>query len=66
MTAVFEAIVDGVSKKKDGTMSIRLGTQELTPEQTAAVFTMGNGLVKVTFEEVELGNFKVNENGHWD
>ena len=37
----FSVIIDGVSKKKDSTLSIKLGTQELPPEDTAKIFELG-------------------------
>lgn len=36
----FSAIIDGVTAKKDRTLSIRLGTQELTTDDTAHIFDM--------------------------
>lgn len=41
-TIQFQAIIDGVTLKKDGTLTIKLGTQELSPEETAHIFEKGN------------------------
>ena len=53
-TAQFSSIIDGVSKKKDGTLSIKLGTQELGPEETATIFEMGNKQIWTAFAECPL------------
>lgn len=53
-TARFEGIIDGVSKKKDSTLSIKIGTQELLPDETAKIFDMGNKLVYVHIAESPL------------
>lgn len=53
-TAQFSAIIDGVSKKKDSTLSIKLGTQELSSEETATIFDFGNQQIWVAFAEVFL------------
>jgi hypothetical protein len=34
----FSGMIDGVTAKKDRTLSIKLGTQELPPEDTAKIF----------------------------
>lgn len=53
-TAQFSAIIDGVTKKKDGTLSIKLGTQELSPEETAVIFEMGNRQIYAGFSETPI------------
>jgi len=53
-TAQFSAIIDGVAKKKDNTLSIKLGTQELSPEETSTLFSFGNKQIWVAFKEVPL------------
>ena len=50
----FSCIIDGVSKKKDGTLSIKLGTQELPPQDTAEIFEMGNKQIWAVFCETGL------------
>lgn len=47
----FQAIVDGVTKKKDGTLSVKLGTQELSPTDTAKIFEFGNQQIWTAFAE---------------
>lgn len=53
-TVQFQAILDGVTKKKDGTLSLKLGTQELDSEETARLFDFGNKQIWVAFAETEL------------
>jgi len=50
----FHVIIDGVNKKKDSTLSIKLGTNELNPEETAKIFAMGNQQVWCVLSETEL------------
>lgn len=57
----FSAIIDGVSKKKDATLSIKLGTQELSPEDTAKIFEMGNKQIYVAFAETEITKLDIPE-----
>lgn len=54
MITQFSAIVDGVTKKKDGTLSIKLGTQELSPEETAELFKFGNQQLWVAFKDTPV------------
>lgn len=58
------SIIDGISKKKDGTLSIRLGTQEMGAEETAEIFKFGNGYIWTAFcesamvpEDIKLPDF---------
>ena len=55
----FAAIVDGVLLKKDSTLSIRLGTQELSAEDTAEIFKLGNKQIYVGFAETAITNLEV-------
>ena len=50
----FSAMIDGVTKKKDGTLSIKLGTQELGPKDTAIIFDFGNKQIWNAICETEL------------
>jgi len=50
----FQAIVDGVQTRKDGTLSIKLGTQELGPEESAHVFHYANKLSWVAIKEMPV------------
>lgn len=49
----FQAQVDGLNKKKDNTISIKLGTQELSAEDAAYIFDM-SGIVYVGMKELPL------------
>lgn len=46
--------IDGVTKKKDGTLSIKLGTQEMSPEETSMIFAFGNQQIWTAFSETEM------------
>jgi len=50
----FNSVIDGVQKKKDGTLSIKLGTQELKAKETALIFDMGNKYIHTVFSEVDV------------
>jgi len=50
----FPAIVDGVTKKKDGTLKLILGTPELSPNETAHIFELGNQQIWAAFDETAL------------
>ncbi len=43
------ATLDGVSSKKDNTLSMRFGTQELTPDQKLAIFEGQNAFGVLVF-----------------
>ncbi len=55
----FSAIVDGVSLKKDSTLSIRLGTQEMSPEEAADIFKLGNKQIWVGMSETAITKLDV-------
>lgn len=55
----FSAIVDGIAKKKDGTLSIKLGTQELDSQDTAALFSFGNQQIWAAFAPVPLSEKEI-------
>lgn len=46
--------IDGVTKKKDGTLSIKLGTQEMTAEETSKIFDFGNQQIWTAFSNTSL------------
>lgn len=50
----FSAQIDGVTAKKDRTLSIKLGTQELPAEDTAHIFEMQGKQIWVAMAETEL------------
>ena len=56
----FAAIIDSVTKKKDGTLSIRLGTQELGPTDTAEVFQYGNQQIWTAFSDIPMEQESIN------
>lgn len=51
MIIQFSAQLDGVTQKKDRTLSIKLGTQELLPEETAKIFEHGGHQLWVALAE---------------
>ena len=53
-TISFSAILDGVNLKKDGTLSLKIGTQELQPEETAEIFKLGNKQIYTAFSETHI------------
>lgn len=55
----FSAIIDGVTAKKDGTLTIRLGTQELNPNETSEIFKFANKQIWVGFAETAITNLDV-------
>lgn len=56
----FSAIVDGVTVKKDSTISLKLGLQELPPEDTAQIFHYGNKQIWVALAETSLTEADIN------
>ena len=59
-TIQFSTIIDGVSKKKDSTLTIKLGTQELSPEDTAQIFELGNKQVWCALSETTITKDSLN------
>lgn len=55
----FSAIIDGVSAKKDSTLTIRLGTQELSPEDTSQIFKFANKQIWVGIAETSITKLDV-------
>lgn len=55
----FSAIIDGVSAKKDSTLTIRLGTQELSPNDTAEIFKFANKQIWVGLAETAITRLDV-------
>jgi len=54
MIIQFSALIDGVNSKKDKTISIKLGTQELSPEHMAKIFEHQGHQIWVAMAEHEL------------
>jgi len=48
---MFSAIIDGVSTKKDRTLSIKLGTQELDADETSKIFALQGLQIYVVMSE---------------
>lgn len=55
----FSAIIDGVNAKKDSTLTIRLGTQELSPIDTAEIFKFANKQIWVGMSETGITKLDV-------
>ena len=45
------AIIDGVSSKKDRSLTIKLGTPELNPQDTAQLFNLANSQVWIAIAD---------------
>lgn len=54
MIVQFSAQIDGVTAKKDKTLSVKLGTQELQPEDTSKIFELHGKQIWVAVAEIEL------------
>ena len=54
MILQFSSQIDGVTAKKDRTLSIKLGTQELSPEDTSKIFELNSKQIWVAMAETEL------------
>lgn len=57
----FSAQVDGVTAKKDKTLSLKLGTQELTSEETSYIFDLMNKQIWIGMAETALESLDVPE-----
>jgi hypothetical protein len=55
----FGAAVEGVSTRKDKTLTIRLGTQELPGETAGQLFGMQNAFVYVALKEEDFGRDEI-------
>lgn len=55
----FPAIIDSVHLKKDSTLAVKFGTQELSPEDTAKIFDYGNKQVWVGIAEAPITKLDV-------
>ena len=56
----FSGIIDGVTAKKDRTLSIKIGTQELPPEETAKIFEHQGQQLFIGMAETELTREQLN------
>lgn len=57
----FSSVIDGVTAKKDRTLSVKLGTQELSPEDTSYLFDMMGKQVYVAVAETPVERLDVPE-----
>lgn len=57
----FSAIIDGVTAKKDKTLSIRLGSQELPTDDTAHIFDLMGKQVWIGIAETSIEAMEVPE-----
>lgn len=57
----FSAQIDGVTAKKDKTLSIRLGTQELTSDDTSHIFDLMGKQVWLAIAETSIESLEVPE-----
>lgn len=48
------AILDSIRSRKDKTLSLNLGLPELTPEDTASLFTMANSQIWLALSPVSM------------
>lgn len=58
--AQFEVIVDGVTRKKDGTLSLKLGTNEMDSIDTAKIFDFGGKMIWCALAELPFQEGDVN------
>ena len=52
---IFGAIIDGVASRKDKTLTIRIGTQELPPDKAGQLFGLQNAAVWVAIKVEDFG-----------
>lgn len=56
---VFGAIIDGVATRKDKTLTVRIGTQELSGETAGELFGLQNALVFVAIKVEDFGKEEI-------
>ena len=52
---IFGAVIDGVASRKDKTITLRIGTQELPPEIAGQLFGLQNAMVYVAIKVEDFG-----------
>lgn len=57
----FSAQIDGVNAKKDRTLSLRLGTQELTTDDTAHIFDLMGKQIFIAIGETPIESMEIPE-----
>jgi hypothetical protein len=60
MIIQFSGIIDSIHSKKDRTLSVRLGTQELSSEETAKIFDHQGHLIWVAIAEGSMATEDLN------
>lgn len=60
MIIQFSSQIDGVTAKKDKTLSIKLGTQELPPEEMAKIFEHQGHQIWVAIAESDIAEDQLN------
>lgn len=61
MKIQFSAIIDNISAKKDKTLSIKLGTQEMSSEEASHILDLMQKQIWVGFAETEIEELEVPE-----
>lgn len=56
---VFAATVENITTRKDKTLKITIGTQELPPEKMAALFAMQNNIGYVAIKAEDFGRAEI-------
>jgi hypothetical protein len=52
---IIAAQIEGIATRKDGTLLLRFGTQELSPEKMADVFGLKNGMCYLAIKVEDFG-----------
>jgi hypothetical protein len=60
MIVQFSAIIDSIVAKKDGTLSLRLGTQEMAADDTAKIFEHRGHQLWIGVAEAEMSSEDLN------
>lgn len=55
----FSGIVDGISLRKDSTLTIKIGTQEMSPSESAEIFKFGNKQVWIGISEIAISKLDI-------
>ena len=63
MKITMPVYVEGISTRKDGSLKLVFGTQELPPEQSAILFGLGNQLGYMAFSNEWIADEDINELG---
>lgn len=58
---VIPAAIEGVATRKDRTIRLTIGTQEMPPAKTAELFRMQNALIYLAIKEEDFGQEEIEE-----